>query len=451
MSQFRFLRSQISNLYHWYDYIRHQCSPQVNLVWGFFLYSLTGFLLLLIPFFHDQTAPVLDHLFIAVSAISTTGLATIDIAETYNFFGEFVLMCLFQIGGVGYMTLTTYFLLFTTEHISSWHKRVIGAEFTMPNTIRIRDFLRSVVYFTIIMEILGAIAFFQVFKNKFELWDALWFSIFHSVSSFCTAGVSLFPGSFEPYAQNPVINSTVSILAICGSLGFIVVTDLWYRLTGKTHKISFTTKIIFYGFIFLLGFGTLMIFGLEPISSSAWNLAFFQTMSAMTTVGFSTIPMSEISRPMTIFLIFIMYIGASPSGTAGGIKITTLTALLAILKSRLRGEREVTFLGRRVPYERLFVATSTFMMYTSIFFVATFFLSISEPEIDFDKIQFEAASALGTVGLSTGVTALLSTWGKVTLIILMFVGRVGVLTFGFALLSKNNTKKKELVNEDLAV
>ncbi len=451
MKKIRFLRLQITNLQNRYNHFQHKSSPQLNLVWGFSLYSLVGFLLLLIPIFHEQSVPVLDHLFTAISAISTTGLATIDIAATYNFFGEFVIMCLFQIGGVGYMTLTTYFLLFTTRHISSWHKRVIGAEFTMPKTIRISDFLKSVVYFTVIMEILGAVAFFQVFKNEFGLFEALWFSIFHSVSSFCTAGVSLFPGSFEAYAQNPIINITVSTLAICGSLGFIVVTDLWYRLTGKTDKLSFTTKIIFYGFIFLLGFGTLMIFSLESTSNQEWNLAFFQTMSAMTTVGFSTISISEVSRPMTIFLIFLMYIGASPSGTAGGIKITTLTALLSILKSRLRGEREVTFLGRQVPYERLFVATSTFMMYTSIFFIAIFFLSISEPEIDFDKLQFEAASALGTVGLSTGITSMLSSGSKVLLIVLMFVGRVGVLTFGFALLSKKHKDRVVLVKEDLAV
>ncbi len=451
MDQLRFLKLRISSFYNWYDRIQHKSSPQLNLVWGFFLYSITGFLLLLLPIFHEQPAAIIDHLFIAVSAISTTGLATINIAETYNFCGEFILMCLFQIGGVGYMTLTTYFLLFTTRQISSWHRRVIGAEFTMPNTIRIQDFLKSVVFFTIIMEVLGTIAFFQVFKHDFGFFEALWFSVFHSVSSFCTAGISLFSDSFEAYAENPIINTTVSVLAICGSLGFIVVTDLWYRLTSKTDKLSFTTKIIFYGFIFLLGLGTIMIYALEPTSNQQWNLAFFQTMSAMTTVGFNTISITEVSRPITIFLIFIMYIGASPSGTAGGIKITTLTALLSILKSRLRGERTVTFLGRQVPYERLFVATSTFMMYTSIFFIAIFFLSIFEPEIDFDKLQFEAASALGTVGLSTGITSILSSGSKILLILLMFVGRVGVLTFGFALLSKKHKEKVEIVKEDLAV
>lgn len=363
-------------------------------------------------------------------------------------------MLLIQLGGIGYMTLTTYYLLFTTKRITHWHQRLIGAEFTLPNTIKIKDFIKSVIVFTLIMETLGAIAFYIAFRGEGMVGsEAVWFSIFHSVSAFCTAGFGLMNDSFESLSENIWINITISILSIAGSLGFIVITDLWYRLTGKSKNISFTTKIILYGFLVLLGAGTLIIWAYEPLvaqSESPLMESFFQTMTAMTTVGFNTISTGKLSLPMLLLVIFLMYIGASPSGTAGGLKITTLTAMISILKSRLLGQKKVTFMKRNIPMERLYVATSTFILYTSLIFLFTFLLTFTEQH-GFEEILFEVSSALGTVGLSTGVTGDLSSFGKIAIIILMFVGRVGVLTFGFALLKRVKKKETLLRREDLAV
>jgi trk system potassium uptake protein TrkH len=178
--------------------------------------------------------------------------------------------------------------------------------------------------------------------------------------------------------------------------------------------------------------------------------SFFQAMSAMTTVGFNTIPIGELSLPILLLVTFLMYIGASPSGTAGGMKITTLTAMLSILKSRLFGQKKITFLNRLIPFDRIYVATSTFMLYTSLIFLFSFLLSYFE-NFSFDSILFEVASALGTVGLSTGITGDLSNIGKVLIIILMFIGRVGVLTFGFALLQQKGNELKNMKADDLAV
>jgi trk system potassium uptake protein TrkH len=364
-------------------------------------------------------------------------------------------MVLIQIGGIGYMTLTTYYLIFTTKKITHWHSKLIGAEFTLPNTIQIKDFIKSVIIFTLIMETIGAILFYFAFTNSgMGSVKAVWFSIFHSISSFCTAGFGLFNDGFESYHDNTFINTIISVLAISGSLGFIVITDLWYRIRGKSKEISFTTKIIIYGFLFLLFLGTLLIYTTESSSilgsNSSLMTSFFQAMSAMTTVGFNTIPIGELSLPILLLVTFLMYIGASPSGTAGGMKITTLTAMLSILKSRLFGQKKITFLNRLIPFERIYVASSTFMLYTSLIFLFSFLLSYFE-NFSFDSILFEVASALGTVGLSTGITGDLSNIGKTLIIILMFIGRVGVLTFGFALLQQKENDSKKIRTEDLAV
>ncbi|WP_422859531.1 TrkH family potassium uptake protein [Flagellimonas sp. S174] len=430
-------------------------SPQINLVWGFFLYTLFGFLLLMLPFFHKESVSILNHLFIATSAISTTGLVTVDIYNTYNFGGQLLVMVLFQMGGIGYMTLTTYYLLLTTQKLTRWHSSVIGAEFTIPKSIKIRDFIKSAVVFTVIMEFLGAIAFYVAFSryDNMNLGETIWFSIFHSVSAFCTAGFSLFPNSFESFRNDGFINAIISILAISGSLGFIVITDLWYRLRKKTNSISFTTKIVLIGFLVLLTLGTLLFVLKEGTNDSRISFllpSFFQAMTSMTTVGFNTLPIGELSLPVLLMIIFLMYIGASPSGTAGGLKITTLTAMLAVLKSRLTGQKQITFLYRKIPFERLYVATSTFILYTSIIFLFTFLLSFTEEQA-FEKILFEVASALGTVGLSTGITGELSNFGKIAITVLMFLGRVGVLTFGFALLQRRKGDEIDSVSDDLAV
>ncbi|WP_258691441.1 TrkH family potassium uptake protein [Tenacibaculum aquimarinum] len=371
---------KISN---WYRKFQISKSPQMNLVWGFFLYTLIGFILLSIPLFHKTDISFLDNLFISTSAISTTGLVTISVFDSYNFFGQFIIMALIQIGGIGYMTLTTYYLIFTTKKITHWHSKLIGTEFTLPNTIQIKDFIKSVIVFTLIMETIGAILFYFAFTNSgMGNLKAIWFSIFHSISSFCTAGFGLFNDGFESYQDNTFINTIISVLAISGSLGFIVITDLWYRIRGKSKEISFTTKIIIYGFLILLFLGTLLIYTTESSSilgsNSSLMTSFFQAMSAMTTVGFNTIPIGELSLPILLLVTFLMYIGASPSGTAGGMKITTLTAMLSILKSRLFGQKKITFLNRLIPFDRIYVATSTFMLYTSLIFLFSFLLSYFE-------------------------------------------------------------------------
>lgn len=433
-------------------------SPQMNIVLGFFIYGIVGFGLLSIPWFHKVEVGLLDNIFTATSAISTTGLVTQNIFDTYNFFGQFVILILFQFGGIGYMTLTTYYLLFSAQKISHWHKKIIGAEFDMPKNIRIKDFIKSIIVFSVVMEILGSICLFIAFKlNGMETLKAIWYGIFHSISAFCTAGLDLFDNSFQGFNDNIFINTALSILCISGSLGFIVVTDLWYRIRKKTKKLSFTTKIVTIGLVFLLLLGTTLVYLFEPsLNSSDQKLldSFFLAMTSVTTVGFSTVSTGKLSLSILMVITFLMYIGASPSGTAGGMKITTFTAIISLIKSRMFGQKKVTFFAKEIPNKKVLIATSTFILYTSTIFIFTFLLTFTE-DFDYKNIIFEVGSALGTVGLTTGITAQLSSFGKILIIILMFIGRLGVLTFGFALLKRDSKKNKEeddqSEQEDLAM
>jgi trk system potassium uptake protein TrkH len=430
-------------------------SPQQNLLYGFLMYTLIGWTLLCLPFFHKQAVTALDSLFIATSAISTTGLVTVSVFDTYNWFGQFIVMLLFQIGGIGYMTFTSFVLLSKKSPLTHWHQRVLNAEFTMPKGFELKDFLKSVIIFTFIIETIGALCLYIAFTRAgVEHNFAIWSSIFHSVSAFCTAGFGLYNDSFEQFAGNTSINTIISVLAICGSLGFIVVTDLWNRISGKTKSITFTTITIFGVIIVLLSIGTTMIYFFEPsvshLGENKLMASFFQSMTALTTVGFNTVPIGSFSTGILLVVIFLMYVGASPSGTGGGMKSTTLTALIAIMWSRIRNNRQVTFFGKTIPLERLYVATSIFMLYASVIFLSTFLLAMTE-DFPLDQILFETTSAIGTVGLSTGITSNLSVWGKVVIIFVMFVGRLGLLTFGLAILARRNKIKTIGDEADLAV
>lgn len=431
-------------------------TPQQNLFYGFLSYVFIGAILLSIPLLQKNSVSFIDNLFIATSAVSTTGLVTVSIFDSYNSIGQFIIMLLFQLGGIGYLTFTTFMLLSTTRKMTHWHQNILKTEFTLPVTIKIKDFLKSVIIFTLIMEVLGSILFFIAFKNDgMQTGEAIWIAIFHSISTFCTAGFSLFNSGFLSYSNDLLVNITIALLAIAGSLGFIVVTDLTLYFKKKKHQISFTTKIVCYGFMLLLLFGFLFFYFFEPTISALEGrerilVAFFQSMSAITTVGFNTIDFGTFLLPMLLVTIFLMYIGASPSGTAGGMKITTLTAVWAIMKSRLRNSSHITFLGKTIPYERLYIATSSFIFYTSLIALGTFLLTFTEG-FKFEHILFEVASALGTVGVSTGITGELSIIGKITIIVLMFIGRLGVLTFGLAIWSRKTQEDFIPPQEDIAV
>jgi len=434
----------------------HTIHPAKLTLLGYLSYILLGWLLLCLPFVQRQTdVKTLDNLFIATSAISTTGLATVSISDNYNLVGQIIILLLIQLGGIGYMTLGSFVILSRKADLPPVRSEVALTVFSLPVSFRIDKFIKSVIMFTLFIELLGAVALYIIFHRAGQS-DAVWSALFHSISSFCTAGFSLYNNSFEGFAANFWVNVVVAALSYLGAIGFIVCVDFWRMLTGRIKNITLTSKIILWATFWLSLTGTILLFLSEPSIRSLpadqrLLAAFFQSMTAMTTVGFNTIGISQIAKGSLLLLIILMIIGASPSGTGGGLKSTTFSAIIGVMKSAIRGDHQVRFWGRQVPLERVWTAVASLGFYLLMLVLGTYLLDLTENS-HFDEIFFEAASALGTVGLSTGITASLSNIGKVIVILLMFCGRLGPLTFSIALfLPKPYLRKQQDVQDDLAI
>lgn len=428
--------------------------PIQLLIYGYFGILIIGFLLLCLPIFHKDTIAVIDHLFMATSAISTTGLASVDITGSYNIAGQIILLLLVQLGGLGYMSIGSFVMLLNRRTLSDISTELIQCDFSLPDQFSILDFIRDLMLFTFVIELVGAIALSSIFWANGES-NYIWQGIFHSVSAFCTAGFSLFSNSFEGYQSNFYLNAVISILSIGGALGFIVFTDVFEMLKGRKSKITFTSRIILRFTFWGMVAGTSVLFISDANIAQyppeeGLMIAFFQSMAAFTTVGFSTYPITAIAMAPLFFIVILMIVGASPSGTGGGMKSTTFTALYAQLRSTFRGKQEVIFMHRKIPAHRIQMAISNFFFYMLVICIGTYLLLLVEKKEAFD-VLFEAVSALGTVGLSAGITSDLSTLGKLFIIALMFLGRIGPLSFGIALFSPNAEELGAIIEEDLAI
>ncbi|MBN2617728.1 MAG: hypothetical protein JXR64_05385 [Spirochaetales bacterium] len=493
--------------------------PETSLVWGYLSYALIGVILLSLPWFRNVGITFIDNLFITISAISTTGLASVSVPDSYSIIGQVVILLLIQLGGIGYMTFGSFVVLSTSQSLSDSRLNVHRTAFSLPKDFSIKKFVKSVVIYTAIVEIIGAIFLTFVFWND-DRANPVWSGIFHSISSFCTAGFSLYNNSFESYANNFQLNIIVSILSFLGAIGYIVMIDVWLLLKGKKNSITFTSKIIL-GTTFILFFvGAFLLLLENYLKSKTVSNEFihfcFQSMTALTTVGFNTVPIGELRSFSLFVLLILMIIGASPSGTGGGIKSTTVSSIIGIIKSVFSNHKEyinyhnpitkqnaieeekisalsrfvhifsrkhvmetdqtipaaiaeddsqklnnelnkilgdifkIKLLGRTIPFDRIIHAIATFAFYFIILFLGVLFLLLSE-QFSFEQIFFEAASGLGTVGLSTGITGQLTVTGKIIIILLMFIGRLGPITFGVFLFSRELKRKPIEEHEELVI
>lgn len=418
-----------------------QMNPVRLVLLGYLSYILFGWILLSLPVSQINHIPVLDNLFTATSAISTTGLSTITVGTSYSFFGELIILLLIQLGGIGYMTFGSFVILSNKKQLSPDRARVSSAVFSLPKNFRVDKFINSVVSFTFIIELIGAIALYFIFRSSNSPYP-IWSAIFHSISAFCTAGFSIYSSSFELLRDNFWLNFVISILSYCGAIGFIVFVDIWRKMKGKTKRVTLTSRIILHTTLWISFIGTIVIFISEPsiqqLSPDKKLIAsFFQAMTALTTVGFNTIPIATITKSTMLLITMLMVIGASPSGTGGGLKSTTFSAMIGVMKSVLKGKSKVFFWRNEIPFERVWSAIASLCFYITFLTFGIFLLTLTE-NFEFDKIVFESASALGTVGLSMGITSDLTNLGKLIITFLMFVGRLGPLTFGMALFLKSD-------------
>jgi trk system potassium uptake protein TrkH len=420
---------------------------------GFFSYVVVGLVLLALPISQKVPIPLVDNLFTVVSAMSTTGLTTISVVDSYGYFGQFVILILMQLGGLGYMTITSFIILSRADRISGMRRGILSTQFALPQGFWMSQFVRHVVVFTLVIEALGVLPLYFQFKQC-GVPTPLWSAIFHSVSSFATAGFSLNNNSLEGFRDNVVVNVVVGTLCYLGAIGFIVLQDAFLACTRRGHRVTFTSKtILLMTALVLLVCAPVLMFCEPEIAHLPWPkricVSLFQVMTASSTAGFNTVPICALSAASLTVIIVSMVIGASPSGTGGGIKTTSFSALLGVLVSTLRGHAEdVTFCRRAIPLYRLMSAVASVMLYLIVLWTGVFLLSWTERQ-DYLKIMFEAASALGTVGLSMGITGALTCAGKLIITALMFLGRVGPLTLGMAVFYSTSSRGCVRKSEDL--
>ncbi len=428
-------------------------NAEFKILWGYAAYTLAGALLLCLPFSTHGHVAFIDNLFNATSALSTTGLSTNIVGESYTFFGQLVLLALIQIGGVGFMTLSSYILLASFHHLNPTGKNLLDITLSRPADFSLRELIRTIVVYTLTLELLGAIALWICFARA-GADNALWQGIFHSVSSFSTAGFSLFSNGLEGFRSDAAVNVIVGTLCYLGGIGFIVALDVWKKLTCRAYRITFTSKIILGITLAMAVGGTAILYFGEPsfrdyAPGERFWVASFQAMSAMTTVGFNTVPIGSLSTAAVMTLMLLMLIGASPSGTGGGLKSTALPAIYGFLKSRINNTDKVTLWGHTIPENRANSAMLSFVIYVTLLFFGTYLLSFFEQH-SLTELFFEAISAIGTVGLSRGITPELTVAGKIIITLLMLIGRVGVVTFG-ALFLHRAIARRANPEADLAV
>ena len=410
--------------------------PARLLLLGYLGYVLAGWFLLNRQMAQDVPLGMIDTLFIATSALSTTGLATVDPGTSFSFFGEMVILLLMQIGGLGYMTFGSWVYLATQHRLSAFRNRAARATFGLPPGTQAAGFLRSVIAFTLAIETAGALLLWVIFASQ-GVPDAAWQAVFHSVSAFCTAGFSLFPTSFEAWRGDVAVNVVISALSILGGMGFLIVVDLWNKVRGDVRPTGLSATVILRLTLWMIGGGAVLLFFVDPgIAALAPGervmASFFQSMTAATTVGFDTVAPGTMATAALVVLMPLMLIGASPAGTGGGLKTTTLAALFGLVHAVIRNRSEVVVMHRVISAERVRLAAAALCYYLMLMLVALFALSLTETAA-FEAILFEVISAMSTVGLSMGITGGLSDTGKIILTLLMFAGRVGILSFGIAI------------------
>lgn len=410
--------------------------PARLMAFGYLSYMLVGWGLLALPVAQAVPVGALDALFIAVSAVSTTGLVTVDPGSSFTFWGEAAILLMMQLGGLGYMTVGSFAYLSFQNRLAGVRARGARAAFNLPATLNVGQFLRAVVLFTLGAEAVGTLLLWPMFAAA-GVPDPLWAALFHAVSAFCTAGFSLFATGFEPFVAHPGIVAVISALSILGAMGFLIVVDAVQRLVGQERRVGFSARIILILTAGLIGLGTLYLALFEPSiaarpGAERWMAAFFQAMTASTTVGFNTVPIGAVGGAGLMMLTVLMLVGASPAGTGGGLKTTTFAVLFAQMWSVLRRREGTVLMGRSLTGDRLQMAAAALLTYLALMTVALFVLVVTEAGARFDVLLFEVISAMSTVGLSMGLTGGLSDAGKAVIILLMYAGRVGLLSFGIA-------------------
>ena len=428
-------------------------SPTRLIVFSFVTLILTGATLLTLPMASNDGRSIgfINALFTATSASCVTGLVIADTKTQWTLFGQIVILVMIQVGGLGIITLATFFSVLLGRKVSM-KGRVLAQEsisyFSLQNVLGL---IKGIVLVTIYIEFIGALLLSSRFVPQYGI-KGLYMGVFHSISAFCNAGFDLIGGyrSLTDYNNDPIVIYTTALLIIIGGLGFMVWRDLYEHPNLKglfLHTklvLIMTGSLIFGGAIFFMIFeyanqdtmGSLNIFG-------KINSAFFQSVTCRT-AGYNSLPINSMTEVSKMGSILLMFIGAAPGSTGGGIKVTTAGVILMAIISNIRGHENTIVLDRRIPNAVVNKALAIAGLSLSVIFVVTTMI-IGIEKMNFINVLFEVTSAFGTVGLSTGITPTLHTMSKLLLIFTMFLGRVGPLTFAVAIALKARKENKKII------
>ncbi|MDD2780304.1 TrkH family potassium uptake protein [Sulfuricurvum sp.] len=406
-----------------------------------------GTLLLLMPFAHYGELRFIDALFTSTSAVCVTGLIVKDTPVDFTPMGQVIIMLLIQIGGLGYMTAVTFLAVMRRQKIGHRDRLILQESLNYPGMDGLVRFLKIVFGSIFIIEVIGMIVLTLRFWVDMPIEKAAWYGIFHAISAFNNAGFSLFSDNMMGYSKDWVINLTIPILIILGGVGYLVLTELYHYRKKEILRLSTHTKIVLIMTIILIVLGMGLLLSLEwnnALKSFSWDekllAAWFASVNYRT-AGFNTIDLSTLSDANLFFSTFFMMIGGAPGGTAGGIKITAVALALIGVWYTLRGDTHAHIFRRSISQYQINKAYAIIFI-ASIYVVFSTVLLSEVERLPFLRTLFEACSAFGTVGLSTGnggtlsYSALFSDWGKANIILLMFMGRIGVFAFTLVIVGK---------------
>jgi trk system potassium uptake protein len=434
---------------------------------GFLAVILMGTLLLMMPFSTSsgQWNDPIVALFTSTSAVCVTGHIVVDTATYFSRIGQFIVMLLIQVGGLGYMTVTTFLLLLLGRRFGLKDKIAIQQSLDRRALQGSTQVLKSIVATTLIFELTGAFILLSVFVPALGWPKGLWFALFHSVSAWNNAGFSLFSDNLLLYQGSFIVNAVITGLIIFGGIGYETILEFYLmgrdRLTRQKKRTarSLNFQVAVSTTLFLLIGGTLAIWAIEvgnpqTLGALSWPqqilAAWFQAVTSRT-AGFNTIDISKMTTAGLFVTIALMLIGGSPGGTAGGIKTTTARVMASCTYAILQGKESVVIYRRQVPNSLLLKAIAVTFGSIMTVLVATIAISIVEPKLDFIRILFEVVSAFATVGLSTGITAGLTPFSKLVLVATMYIGRVGILLLISALLGDPQPSAIRYPEESLLV
>ena len=427
-------------------------SPYNLILLSFFIIILFGGTLLSLPVStaDGQGTRWIDGVFTAASAVCVTGLVVNDVSSVYSLYGKTLILVLIQIGGLGVITLSSLIVILISKKIGYGAKKVLQEDMNAESTFKIQDFVKKIAVTVFSIELAGAFFLFFEFIQKLSFTEALYYAVFHSVSAFCNAGFALYPDNLLSFQGSVIINLVIPFLIIAGGIGFAALIDIYRYISKKDRRLALTTKMVIFITLILVIAGTFLTFVFEYSNTGTiGNLSimgklgasFFQSITTRT-AGFNTVSMPDLRHATVLLYVVLMFIGASPGSTGGGIKTTTFGVILLGVVNTLRNAGNIEIGKRKISWDvfnKAIVISFISIIYIN---VVLLFLIEVEKNIPFIDLLFEVVSAFGTVGLSRDLTPLLKDSSKWLLILTMFLGRVGPLTMAMAMTGRIIKKEK---------